>query len=103
MAKCVELALHNGVEPYVTGKQLGPETGKFEYFETFEDLVEAFEKQVKYFAAEATTIMNLQRCLREQLISPVFNDVLIDDCIKRGKSSLGKGARFEIHYIMLAA
>ena len=98
MAKCVELALHNGVEPYITGKQLGPESGKFEDFETFEDLVEAFEKQVKYFATEATTIMNLQRCLREQMICPVFNDVLIDNCIKRGKSSLGKGARFEIHY-----
>jgi formate C-acetyltransferase len=77
---------------------LGPATGNFNDFETFEDLVEAFEKQVQYFSQEATTIMNLQRCLREQLICPVFNDAFIDDCIKRGKSSLGKGARFEIHY-----
>lgn len=98
MAKCLELALHDGVDPYVTGKQVGPATGKFEDFDTFDELVEAFKQQVKYFAVEATTIMNLQRCLREQMICPVFNDVFIDDCIKRGKSSLGKGARYEIHY-----
>jgi pyruvate formate-lyase/glycerol dehydratase family glycyl radical enzyme len=98
MAKCLELALHDGVDPYVTSKQVGPATGRFEDFGSFNELVEAFKKQVKYFAVEATTIMNLQRCLREQLICPVFNDVFIDDCIKRGKSSLGKGARYEIHY-----
>jgi len=98
MPKCLELALFNGIEPYVTGKQVGPPTGNFEDFETFGELVEAYEKQVEYFSYEATTIMNLQRCLREQIICPVFNDVLIDDCIQRGKSSLGKGARYEIHY-----
>jgi len=42
--------------------------------------------------------MNLQRCLREQMICPMFNDVFIDDCIKRGKSSLGGGSRYAIHY-----
>lgn len=98
MAKCLELALHNGTDQYVTGRQLGPATGRFEDFETFDELVKAYKKQVEHFAVEATTIMNLQRCLREQMICPMFNDVLIDDCIKRGKGSLGKGARFEIHY-----
>lgn len=98
MAKCLEIALHDGVDPYIVKQRVGPATGKFEDFKTFDELVKAYQQQLEYFSVDATTIMNIQRCLREQLICPVFNDVLIDDCIKRGKSSLGKGARFEIHY-----
>ena len=60
LAKCLELALHNGVDFFVTGRQLGPETGKFEDFNTYEDVVAAFEKQVEYFASEACKVMNLQ-------------------------------------------
>lgn len=98
MAKCLEIAMNNGVDPYIVKGQVGPATGKFEDFKTFDELLKAYQRQLEYFSVEATTIMNLQRCLREALICPVFNDVLTDDCIKRGKSSLGKGARFEIHY-----
>lgn len=98
MAKILELTLFDGWDHYATKKQIGLRTGKFGEFETFDELLAAFKKQVEYFSEEATAIMNLQRCLREEIICPVFNDVFIDDCLKRGKSSLGKGARFEIHY-----
>jgi formate C-acetyltransferase len=98
MAKCVELALNDGVDPYIVKGRVGPATGRLEDFETFDELLAAYREQLEYFSIDATTIMNLQRCLREQLICPVFNDVLLDDCIKRGKSSLGNGARFQIHY-----
>jgi len=98
LAKCLELALHNGFDPYIVGKQVGPATGKFEDFKTFDEVVDAFKEQVKYFSLEGATVMNLERLLREQMICPIFNDVLIDDCIKRGKSSLGEGARYTINY-----
>jgi pyruvate formate-lyase/glycerol dehydratase family glycyl radical enzyme len=97
LAKCLELALYDGFDPR-SNKQVGPHTGKFENFKTFEEVVGAFQKQTEHFSIEAATIMNIQRCLREQMICPVFNDSLTDDCIKRGKSSLGDGARYQIHY-----
>lgn len=97
LAKCLELALHNGLDPR-TGIQVGPVTGRFEEFETFDEVADAFKKQVKYFSEEAAEVITLQRLLREQMICPMFNDVLIDDCIKRGKSSLGEGARYQINY-----
>ena len=97
MAKCLELALFNGFDPR-TGIQVGPETGMFEEFETFDQVVEAFKKQVEFFSLEAAEVITLQRLLRERLICPMFNDVLTDDCIKRGKSSLGDGARYRMNY-----
>jgi pyruvate formate-lyase/glycerol dehydratase family glycyl radical enzyme len=97
LAKCLELALFNGFDPR-TGIQVGPETGRFEEFETFDQVVDAFKRQVEFFSREAAEVMTLQRLLREQKICPMFNDVLTDDCIKRGKSSLGDGARFRINY-----
>ncbi len=97
LTKCLELALHDGFDPH-SGKQVGPHTGKFENFKNFDEVVNAFKKQTEHFSIEAATIMNIQRCLREQMICPVFNDALTDDCIKKGKSSLGDGARFQIHY-----
>ena len=97
MAKCLELALFNGFDPR-TGIQVGPATGKFEEFETLEEVIIAFKKQVEYFSREAAEVITLQRLLREQMICPMFNDLLTDDCIKRGMSSLGDGARFRFNY-----
>ena len=62
------------------------------------EVVEAFKKQVEFFSREAAEVITLQRLLREQMICPMFNDVLTDECIKRGKNSLGDGARYRINY-----
>ena len=97
LAKCVELALFNGFDPR-TQIQVGPVTGEFDKFETFGEVLDAFKKQVEFFSREAAEVITLQRLLREQMICPMFNDILTDDCIKHGKSSLGDGARYRINY-----
>ena len=97
LAKCIELALFNGFDPR-TRIQVGPATGEFEKFDRFEQVVEAFKQQVEFFSREAAEVITLQRLLREQMICPMFNDILTKDCIKRGKSSLGEGARYRINY-----
>ncbi|QWA10842.1 hypothetical protein GTU79_27375 [Sodalis ligni] len=48
LAKCLELALFNGV-CQMSGEQMGPKTGRFEDFTCYEDLKKAYETQVKYF------------------------------------------------------
>lgn len=97
LAKCLELALHDGFDPR-TGIQVGPVTGRFEGFKDLDELVDAFKKQVEFFSREAAEVITLQRLLREEMICPTFNDVLIGDCMKRGKSSLGEGARLRMNY-----
>jgi pyruvate formate-lyase/glycerol dehydratase family glycyl radical enzyme len=93
LPKCLELALHDGFDPR-TGKQLGPPTGKFEDFATFEELVKAFHSQVKYFSHQGAAIINEERVARTGIAPTLLASAFIEDCIHRGKSCLGDGARY---------
>ncbi|HRC96392.1 MAG TPA: pyruvate formate lyase family protein, partial [Coprothermobacter proteolyticus] len=48
LPKIVEITLNNGIDPK-TGTKLGMETGDPRDFESFEDLMAAFQKQMNYF------------------------------------------------------
>lgn len=97
MGKCLELALHGGYDP-ITKQQIGPDTGRFEDFESIDELIEAFKKQVVYFSDQGAALFNLQRYFRAAMVPPVFSSALVDDCIKRGKSEIAGGARFNYPY-----
>jgi trans-4-hydroxy-L-proline dehydratase len=98
LAKIMELALHDGVDPR-TGKNLGPHTGDPARFETFEDVLEAFRVQLAHFI----DLKILGNSLIEQLYSMAmpapFLSVLIDDCISKGKDYNSGGARYNNSYI----
>lgn len=93
--KCLELALHNGVDPR-TGKRLGPRTGEFEDFKTFEDFLDSFKEQVRYFSEQGGEITNEQRVGRVDIAPTMLSSAFVDDCIKAGKSCLGGGARYPL-------
>ncbi|MFC2007225.1 glycyl radical protein [Chloroflexota bacterium] len=95
--KALELALNNGLDP-LSGKQIGEKTGKFEEFETFEELLEAFLAQFRHFSLEGADIANRQRAFREAMVPPVYQSGLVDDCIKSGTSVLGAGPRYHYQY-----
>ena len=100
MGKCLELVLNNGFDPN-TRKQIGLKTGRFEDFQTFSGVVEAFKEQVRYFSYQGTALFNLQRYFRAAMIPPIFNSGLVDDCFKSGKSVSAGGARFNYMYFLL--
>lgn len=60
IAKYLELALNNG-ECMLTGQVVGPRTGDAKKF-SFEDLVEAFRKQVEFFFQFGSRVRNITRC-----------------------------------------
>lgn len=93
--KCLELAFHNGIDP-LSGKQLGPRTGELADFHTFEDLLEGFHKQVRYFSEEGGRITNEQRVGRAEIAPAMLSSAFVDDCIQRGRSCLGDGARYPL-------
>jgi len=99
MGKCLELVLHNGFDPN-TRKQLGPKTGRFEDFQTFNEVVDAFKEQVRYFSYQGAALYNLQRYFRTAAVPPIFNSGLVDDCIKSGKNVSAGGARFNYIYYL---
>ena len=58
--KVLELTLQNGYDPR-TKKQLGPKTGDPIEFGNFDELYEAFEKQMRHFIDRLTGEETLQR------------------------------------------
>lgn len=98
LAKILEVTLHNGFDPR-TQKQIGPETGNPIGFNTFEDLLEAYKKQIRFFAdVKIEGNLVIEQLFATQLPVP-FLSLLIDDCIANGKDYNAGGARYNTSYI----
>lgn len=96
--KVFEVTLHNGLDPR-TGKRLGPETGDPAAFESFDELFEAFEKQMLYFVdTKVRGNQVVERLYATQMPAP-FMSLITDDCIAKGKDYHEGGARYNTTYI----
>ncbi len=98
MPKVLEITLNNGLDPR-TGKKIGLETGDPADFISFDELFEAFRKQLDYFVEIKIKGNNtIERLYAEQLPVP-FLSLLIADCIAKGKDYNDGGARYNTNYI----
>ncbi|HYA40281.1 MAG TPA: pyruvate formate lyase family protein, partial [Syntrophobacteraceae bacterium] len=96
--KILELALNNGVDP-LTGKQIGLKTGDARDFRGFEELYEAFSKQLHYIVDLKIRANNyIERVFASQAPA-TFLSVLIQDCIRKGKDYNNGGPRHNTNYI----
>jgi pyruvate formate-lyase/glycerol dehydratase family glycyl radical enzyme len=98
LPKILELTLHNGIDPR-TGKAIGLATGEAAQFQSFDELLAAFEKQLRHFI----DIKIRGNCVIERLYATYmpapFLSLLIDDCIARGQDYHDGGARYNTSYI----
>ena len=98
LPKILEITLSNGFDKR-TGKQIGPATGFCSDFKTFDGLVNAFRKQVNYFADIKIKGNNIiERLFAEDLPAP-FLSLLVQDCIAKGKDYNDGGAKYNTSYI----
>ncbi|MHB8970146.1 MAG: trans-4-hydroxy-L-proline dehydratase [Pirellulaceae bacterium] len=98
MPKCLELALHNGVDP-LTGQQLGPRTGDPGTFQSFEEVFAAWRAQFhRFLEIKLRGNRLIERMYATQMPAP-FLSVLIDDCIARGCDYNAGGARYNNTYV----
>lgn len=98
LVKILEITLHNGVDPR-TGEKLGLETGDPRSFSSFEDLMAAFKKQLRYFVDIKVRGNNVIERLYATRMPAPFLSLLIDDCIARGVDYNAGGARYDTTYI----
>jgi len=98
LAKMLELTLNNGVNPR-TGEQVGPATGNAREFKSFEELLQAYKKQIEYFADIKILGSNIIESNNAENLPVPFLSVIIDDCIKNGKDYNAGGARYNTNYI----
>ncbi len=98
LVKIFELTMHNGIDP-LTGKKVGIRTGSISQFKSFEQVIDAFEKQLQYFVdikIKGTNIIDRQWA---DNIPVPFLSLLIDDCIETGIDYNNGGARYNTSYI----
>ena len=93
LLKALEITLRNGVDP-VSGKQMGPETGHFEDFHSFDELFEAWKKQMTYFIEAAADQQVLQYDVIGRDMAFLLVSTLYDDCLERGKAIFAGGVRY---------
>ncbi len=98
LPKVLELTLDNGIDPR-TGKRIGLETGEPTQFGTFEQLFEAYCRQLNYLIDVKIRGNNVIERLYATHMPAPFLSVLIDDCIARGRDYHDGGARYNTNYI----
>ncbi len=98
LPKVFEITLGNGVDPR-TGKRIGLETGDPAAFKTFDELFEAFRKQIRHFVDIKVRGSNVIEKLYAAYLPAPFLSVLVDDCVKNGKDYHAGGARYNSNYI----
>jgi pyruvate formate-lyase/glycerol dehydratase family glycyl radical enzyme len=98
LPKVLELALHSGVDPR-SGIQIGPETGDPVQFETFDDLLEAYRKQLNYWVDVKIRGNHVIERLYATYMPVPFLSLLISDCIATGRDYHDGGARYNTSYI----
>ena len=96
--KILEITLHNGIDP-VTGKRLGLETGDPRTFTTFEQMYDAWHKQMVYFVNMKLAVNNYIERMFSLYAPATFLSLFIDDCIVKGKDYYSGGARYNTTYI----
>ena len=96
--KILELVLNNGIDPE-TGKKIGLETGDPRDFKSFDELYDAWHKQMVYFVNMKLAVNNYIERMFSLYAPATFLSLFMDDCIEKGKDYYSGGARYNTQYI----
>jgi len=87
MVKVLEITLNNGLDPR-TRRKIGLKAGNPAKFSSFDELFDAFRKQLNHLVDIKIRGNNIiERLYAEHLPVP-FLSLLIDDCISKGKTTM---------------
>lgn len=93
LLKVLEVTLHNGVDP-VTGRPHGLALGKFSDFATFDQLFDAYRRQVEYFVGISARHQALVYKIANEKASMLMMSLLMDDCISNARAAADGGIRY---------
>jgi formate C-acetyltransferase len=96
--KILELACNNGIDPK-SGEQLGPQSGDARNFTSYQEFLDAYKQQLKYFIDTKIKGNNIIERLFAGYLPAPFMSLLIDDCIASGVDYNNGGARYSTTYI----
>jgi formate C-acetyltransferase len=91
--KCLELALHNG-RLHKDNVQYGLRTGEIEEFNSFNDVLNAYFKQIENIYTHTVAMADKSDYIRGSNCVFLFRSLLVDDCIEKGKVLFRGGAKY---------
>ena len=96
--KIFQLTLYNGFDP-ISGKQLGLPLGNAKDFKTYDELWNAFKKQLEHIIDIKIRGNNvIEKLYAENMPAPCLS-VITNDCIGNAKDYNAGGARYNTKYI----
>lgn len=98
LPKILELTLNNGYDK-VADRQLGLQLGNAVDFKTYDELLEAYKKQIQYFLDIKIQGSNVIERIYAEYMPVPFLSIITNDCIKSGKDYNAGGARYNTNYI----
>ncbi|MBU0595343.1 pyruvate formate lyase family protein, partial [Candidatus Bipolaricaulota bacterium] len=82
-----------------SGRRLGPATGDPRTFTPFDELFDAYRKQLEYIVGlKIEGNSRIERLFAEYMPAP-FLSIVVEDCIERGEDYNGAGPRYPATYI----
>jgi pyruvate-formate lyase len=93
LLKALEVALHNG-RNIMTGETIGLATGQLEDFKDFDDLLDAYKKQVEFFVESLAKRHAFEYKIERENASFLYPSMLYDYCLERGKSFVDGGTKY---------
>lgn len=93
LLKALELTLNHGVD-LLSGKKTGLDLGDLTTYQTFDELEQAFAKQIDYFSDRMVECVTAVEKMHEKLLPTPFLSAVIDDCIARGQDVTQGGAHY---------
>ena len=98
LPKILEITLHNGLDPRTSGL-IGLQTGNPADFKDYEELLDAFRRQVRHFVNIKLAGSNtIEKIFMNNMPTP-FLSLIIDDCIECGTDYISGGARYNTNYL----
>lgn len=98
--KVLELTLNHG-KCLLTNQQLGLDLGSLETYETFEQLEDAFQKQIDYFIEKMMQATVIVEKAHQDYLPTAFLSTVIDDCLEKGLDVTKGGAKYNLSGIQM--
>lgn len=98
LPKILEITLNNGYDK-IAQKQLGIETGFAKDFKSYDELFDAFKKQLHHFVNIKIKGNNVIENIYAKHMPAPFLSIVVSDCITNGKDYNAGGARYNTNYI----
>jgi formate C-acetyltransferase len=95
LVKALELTLTGGVD-LLDGSRSGLDLGTLEDFETFEELEQAFAKQINHFVDRMIPVCHAVDRIHGEIVPSPFLSSVVASCIERGEDVTNGGAHYNL-------